>query len=236
MSKKTFFLVMLIVAAVDLTTITGITVYASSKEELSMDGTDVGKVHQTSEESIVSTEGMDSAEEMDSTEEMTEMEETTEKSDEKPEYDETIGSSLSTLYNDLLSGDYEYDGLEFHFGNDGKYSGFFDDSNPNVTDYTYEITTDAENTVLNIYNDDDTAMVSYYLVFSDDYEEVTLIYSGDASLKLHLKAAGDATDKKEKAESKEDSTTDGNIQDKEEEDETETENETENEDDDEAEG
>lgn len=225
MSRKQLLILMLIVAAVDMTTIASVTVYASAQEEKIP-----RNVAEVSEPVEVIEESMEVETETEEEKEDTNKEET-------PEYDESISASLVTLYQDLLSGDYVYEDLTFHFGHNGSYAGFFDDANRNVLDYSYEVIGDGENTLLNIYNENGTEMVSYYLVFSDDYEEITLIYTEDASLKLHLKAADAKNQKSEdtsKSEKKAGSTAESEKDTKEstedETDETETETETETED------
>lgn len=183
MQKKYFFVLMLCVAIVDLTTITTVTVYASSQEEKVLRRDDVGSVHIPEEVTEVEAE-------FEAETELTLVEEPSES-----EFDDEISTSIDAVYGEMILGDYVYhdtDGdLLFQFKPRGEYAGFFDDSNPNVTDYVYEINTaDSEDAVLSIYNKDKTAMVSYYLVFSSNYEDITLIYTGDASLKLHLSPVG----------------------------------------------
>lgn len=184
MQKKFFMIVMLIVAVVDVSTITTVIVSASSLERQVLHSEDVGYVH-VPESDVEIVEGM--PEEMETE---TETEPEIEETEMEPEYDDSINSSFQELNNEMIAGDYVYQDLTgdlyFSFDVAGTFAGFFDDTHPDATDYTYELTTESENTVLNIYNNDKTAMVSYYPIFKKDTKEMTLIYKGDESLKLHL--------------------------------------------------
>lgn len=75
--------------------------------------------------------------------------------------------------------------IEFHFGEDGVYAGYFDADNKNVSDYHYIIAPDKEgNYTLTISNDDKSKYVEYSMSFDAD-GNILLNYPGmDQSLVL----------------------------------------------------
>ena len=72
-----------------------------------------------------------------------------------------------------------------YFGNDGNFDGFFDESNPDVSGYSYEVVSmsdsndeDGAVAAVNIYNGDKTKYVQYKMVYggSSDSPELRLLY------------------------------------------------------------
>lgn len=82
------------------------------------------------------------------------------------EYTES-DSDLVDIYVSLLEGcDFDLgDDIHFVFGTDGSYSGFFDSKNLEVSDYVYRVLAEDDKLKLNIYNKEETKMVSYYMSF-----------------------------------------------------------------------
>ena len=92
------------------------------------------------------------------------------------DYSESRNDSLEDIFYSLIEGKHRVnESMEYNFGLNGLYSGFFDDYNANVSGYSYEIISAGERTVLNIYNSDKSEMVTYELILSDAMQ-VTLYY------------------------------------------------------------
>ncbi|MCI8377382.1 MAG: hypothetical protein HFH72_02550 [Lachnospiraceae bacterium] len=76
-------------------------------------------------------------------------------------------AEMADIYASLLEGaKFDLgDGLVFSFGPEGIYAGFFDADNRNVKDYRYNINMEGDNIFLNIYNKEETRLVSYDMSF-----------------------------------------------------------------------
>ena len=93
--------------------------------------------------------------------------------------------SMEEIFKDLIIGRYKIsEKIEFNFGLNGVYSGFFDNSNKNVSGYRYDIIVINEVPLLNIYNKEKTAMVSYELILSGTSD--IIIYYPKTELKIKL--------------------------------------------------
>lgn len=83
---------------------------------------------------------------------------------------------MSSVYSALIQGSHAEisDNVKLHFGTDGSFEGFFDNENPNVKGYTYEVLEPAEDCDIsyeanvNIYNADKSIYVQYKLLFDKD--------------------------------------------------------------------
>ena len=95
-------------------------------------------------------------------------------------------ASMPGVYTALIAGS-DFDlgkGMEFHFGMDGTYAGYFDADNTSVKDYTYEVSAGEESYKLTIYSADKAKYVEYQMSFDKD-GHVVLTYPGmDKSLVL----------------------------------------------------
>jgi hypothetical protein len=95
-------------------------------------------------------------------------------------------SSMEQIFYSVIIGDYVInENMEYNFGVDGTFSGFFDDKNRSVKGYTYEIFVVNEEAYINIYNDEKTAKVSYELILLG--ESKLALYYPAADLKIVLK-------------------------------------------------
>ena len=96
-----------------------------------------------------------------------------------------IDKTMYSMYQSLLIGSYKTkSGIKYNFLSNGSFSGYFDDKHQQVKDYTYEIESTGGNNVVNIYNKEHSAMVSYYIMLSDDVDIV--LYYPEADLKILL--------------------------------------------------
>jgi hypothetical protein len=89
-------------------------------------------------------------------------------------------ASMPGIYAALLQGsDFELsEGVEFHFGFNGAYSGFFDADNQYVESYTYSVYSDDSNVIwLKIENPDNSKYVEYQMSFDKD-GNILLNYQG----------------------------------------------------------
>lgn len=94
-------------------------------------------------------------------------------------------SSMEEIFEELIVGRYEIsENIEFNFGLNGVYSGFFDNSNRNVSGYKYDVIVIDEVPILNIYDNEETAMVSYELILSGT-SNITIYYP-KTELKIKL--------------------------------------------------
>ncbi|MDD3417533.1 MAG: hypothetical protein PHY47_26675 [Lachnospiraceae bacterium] len=83
---------------------------------------------------------------------------------------------MTNVYYALIQGSYAEvsEGKKLSFGPDGSFEGFFDNENPNVTGYTYEVLNPVEDcdisyeASINIYNADKSVYVQYKLLFDQD--------------------------------------------------------------------
>jgi hypothetical protein len=102
------------------------------------------------------------------------------------DYDGERDSSMEQIFYSMIAGDYVInENVEYNFGKDGIFSGFFDDANMSVKGYSYEIFVVNENAVVNIYNHEKTVMVSYELILSG--KAALALYYPAADLKIELK-------------------------------------------------
>ncbi len=92
-----------------------------------------------------------------------------------------INDSMSNLYLSMLSGwSYKLDkDTAFSFGRNNSYSGFFDKDHKDVKKCSYDVSLNEESGshMLNIYNEDKSAMVSYEISLDND-GNVLLTYPG----------------------------------------------------------
>jgi len=93
--------------------------------------------------------------------------------------------TMLSIYQSLLAGNYRAEGgIRYNFLSDGSFSGYFDDKHRMVKDYSYEVVPTGGNTVVNIYNKGHSAMVSYYILLSDDTD--IMLYYPEADFKVLL--------------------------------------------------
>lgn len=91
------------------------------------------------------------------------------------------------VYKLVLMGDFvTQDGYQYHFGADGEFAGFFDAGHPNVTGCTYQLAEKEAYTELDIYNDDLSSIVRYYLTF--DAEGNIILSVPDTDVVIQLEA------------------------------------------------
>jgi len=89
------------------------------------------------------------------------------------------------MLSDFIVGTYKVGNKMFYnFGLNGFYSGFFDSTHQNVTGYSYEIRVNDGEAVLNIYNEDKSAVVSYQLFMQGTTK--LMLYYKDLDLKIIL--------------------------------------------------
>lgn len=95
-------------------------------------------------------------------------------------------TSMLDIYSALIRGtDFELgDGIEFHFGFNGEYAGYFDVDNTSMENCTYEVTIKDNAYVLFIYNENKNKYAEYQMSF-DSNGNIILTYPGmDQSLLL----------------------------------------------------
>lgn len=88
-------------------------------------------------------------------------------------------ASLSTVYMNIISGSRATfsDGNVMMFNEDGKFSGYFDEKNPNVTGFTYKVTSPIDKKYqasIYIFNLKDSSNVRYDVVVSKETGETKL--------------------------------------------------------------
>lgn len=92
---------------------------------------------------------------------------------------EEADKSMPGIYSALIAGS-DFDcgnGIEFHFGLQNEFSGFFDAQNTNVEGYSYEVVSEGKSVKLRIYNTDKTKYVEYDMGFNSD-GNILLTYPG----------------------------------------------------------
>lgn len=103
-----------------------------------------------------------------------------------PEYQGEQVWSLIDVFQELIIGQYKIsDDLWLEFSADGKFSGFFDFDNPDVSDYDYDIDIVKDIPYINIYNKEKTKRMTYELVFTDKLN--ILMIHKDSRVKIELK-------------------------------------------------
>jgi hypothetical protein len=93
---------------------------------------------------------------------------------------EEADASMSQIYAALLQGsDFKVsEGVEFHFGYNGEYSGYFDADSKNVEAYIYNVSADEDNNFwLRIEDDNKSKYVKYEMEF-DQNGNIILTYPG----------------------------------------------------------
>ena len=96
-----------------------------------------------------------------------------------------LDQSMVSVYSSLIIGNYSLkNGLKYSFSSDGKFSGYFDDKHTSVKNYHYEVVSTGGNNVLNIYNEEKTSVVTYYVMLSDDADIV--LYYPESDVKFLL--------------------------------------------------
>lgn len=96
-----------------------------------------------------------------------------------------IDKTMLSMYQSLLVGHYEAgSGISYNFLADGTFSGYFDDKHQMVKGYTYEVGSTGGNNIVNIYNKERSAVVSYYILLSDDAD--IILYYPEADVKIPL--------------------------------------------------
>ena len=98
----------------------------------------------------------------------------------------TMEDNVLDLYRKRVVGIWHISrGMKFKFTEDGSYSGFFDNTLNDVSNYTYQCAIDKEgNPILHIYNKEKTAMVSYYLRLNDANNVVLHFEAADIDIEL----------------------------------------------------
>ena len=87
--------------------------------------------------------------------------------------------TMPDIYTALIAGS-NFDcgnGIEFHFGFENDFSGFFDTENANVEGYYYEVLSEGKSVKLRILNTDKTKYVEYDMEFNSD-GNILLTYPG----------------------------------------------------------
>lgn len=81
------------------------------------------------------------------------------------DYRETMDNNILSIFKKKIVGNWRVSqNMIFNFGDNGSYSGFFDNKLNNVSEYTYQCTTNKEgNQVLYIYNKEKTSYIMYNL-------------------------------------------------------------------------
>lgn len=93
--------------------------------------------------------------------------------------EEDAAEAIYDIYGILLVGDFNLgNNIEFHFSSDGSYSGFFDNDNRYVEGYTYQLENDAGQTLVHIYNEDKSRIVTYIMTLSEDTGNILLELPG----------------------------------------------------------
>ena len=93
---------------------------------------------------------------------------------------------MENIFSEKIIGKYKInDFMEYKFGMNGIYSGFFDDNHTNVSGYCYEIVVFEDEAKLNIYNAEKDKIVTYELLLIDDTS--IALYYPSANLKIILK-------------------------------------------------
>lgn len=96
-----------------------------------------------------------------------------------------MDKTMLSMYQSLLIGNYKAKGgISYSFLANGIFSGYFDDKHQRVKDYTYEIESTGGNNIVNIYNKERSAVVSYYILLSDDFD--IILYYPEADVKILL--------------------------------------------------
>lgn len=73
------------------------------------------------------------------------------------------------IYELLIIGNYKLDeDIAFNFGSDGSYSGFFDSDNRSVEGCSYELENSEGQTLVHIYNENKSRIVTYIMTLSED--------------------------------------------------------------------
>lgn len=105
---------------------------------------------------------------------------------EKDDFDGLYNDTANYLIMEMIKGKRfrSIDNIVFSFGSDGSYSGFFDSSNLNVSDYWFDLSSEDQDHFLNIYNSDYSIVVSY-LIFINTKGNIELYYlQGNITLEL----------------------------------------------------
>ena len=81
------------------------------------------------------------------------------------DYRDTMYNNILSIFKKKIVGNWHVSqNMIFNFGDNGSYSGFFDNKLNNVREYTYQCTTNKEgNQVLYIYNKEKTSYIMYNL-------------------------------------------------------------------------
>lgn len=101
--------------------------------------------------------------------------------------DEETMEAIYDIYGILIVGNFKLGkDLEFNFGSDGSYSGFFDNENRFVKGYTYQFENNAGQTLVHIYNEDKSRIVTYVMTLSEETGNIILELPGTGK-QLELK-------------------------------------------------
>ncbi|MDD3138747.1 MAG: hypothetical protein PHX08_07230 [Lachnospiraceae bacterium] len=93
-------------------------------------------------------------------------------------------SKITSIYARQIIGNFNLaNGMWFDFEPDGVFNGFFDYNSPSITNGYYEIITVDENPILNIYNSEMTAKVSYSLLINNYH---VILYYEAAGINIEL--------------------------------------------------
>lgn len=89
--------------------------------------------------------------------------------------DEDTTEAIYDIYELLIVGNFKLDNdLEFNFGSDGSYNGFFDNENRFVEGYSYRLENNAGQIQVHIYNEDKSRMVTYIMTLSENTGNIIL--------------------------------------------------------------
>lgn len=136
-----------------------------------------------------STENITLSESYNMIQEEKQIDESSESEESNVDTKETSGLSIdgdmSGLYSSILLGRYTVgENIVFYFHSDGSYSGYFDDKNQDVTEYSYDLEYDGANYLLSIFDPDKSKKVTYYVILSDDTDIILKYPLSDIEIKL----------------------------------------------------
>lgn len=101
--------------------------------------------------------------------------------------DEDTTEAIYDIYEILIVGNFKLGkDLEFNFDSAGSYSGFFDNENRFVEGYTYQLEKNDGQTLVHIYNEDKSRIVTYVMTLSEETGNIILELPGTGK-QLELK-------------------------------------------------
>lgn len=89
--------------------------------------------------------------------------------------DEGTTEAIYDIYALLIVGNFKLgNDLEFNFGDDGSYNGFFDNDHRFVEGYSYQLENNAGQIQVHIYNEDKSKIVTYIMTLSEETGNIIL--------------------------------------------------------------